>query len=235
MMNTKTQSTTSLPAAMKPNLKFMGLTAVLIVGIQACSMLPKGSGEKAPVETRPQPPVVSSEPARRPGTGSPTTPSSPSPGRPDTKPDTRPDPRQDARPPEQARPGSGPKAPPTRIADQKIDLAGSCTQTEEDGYREQATLTVRDNQVQSMAWQLWVGKKGTCKFDFADFVQVKTRPSIELNARNGSGCKLVIYQDPRRVSLGFADCQKYCTGTIYDEAFPVMFDPKTGACADLNR
>lgn len=93
---------------------------------------------------------------------------------------------------------------------------------------------MRDNQVHSMAWQLWVGKKGTCKFDFADFAQTKTRPSIELNARNGSGCKLVIYQDPRRVTLGFAECQKYCTGSIYDEAYPVMFDPKTGGCANLS-
>ena len=72
------------------------------------------------------------------------------------------------------------------------------------------------------------------KFEFADFVQTKTRPSIELASKDGSACKLVIYQDPRRVTLGFADCQKRCTGNIYESAYPIMFDPKTGACANLS-
>jgi hypothetical protein len=200
----------------------LALVAVLALTMQACGLLPKEpSPAKAP------PPIVSSGPSTGQGTA-PSTPSGTS--RAETRPEARPAPS----PVEPARPGSGAKAPPAPIVDRKIDLAGSCTQTEEDGYREQATLTVRDNQVQSMAWQLWVGKKGTCKFDFADFAQTKTRPSIELNARNGSGCKLVIYQDPRRVTLGFAECQKYCTAGIYDEAYPVMFDPKTGGCANLN-
>jgi hypothetical protein len=215
--------------------KLFGTSILLVMGMQACSLLPRGQDE-----ARTPPPVVSSEPSKRPGTNPPATnaPGRPEPRpepRPETRTDPRPEARTDPRPAEQARQSPGSKAPPSPIADQKIDLAGSCTQTEEDGYREQATLTVRDNQVQSMSWQLWVGKKGTCKFDFADFAQIKTRPSIELSARNGSGCKLVIYQDPRRVTLGFADCQKYCTGKIYDEAYPVMFDPKTGACADLHR
>ncbi|MGD7086068.1 hypothetical protein ACQCR9_26350, partial [Ralstonia pseudosolanacearum] len=34
-----------------------------------------------------------------------------------------------------------PSAPSAPIADRRIDLSGSCSQTEEDGFREQATLT----------------------------------------------------------------------------------------------
>ena len=199
----------------------LALVSVLVISVQACGLLPKEQGQ-----ARTPPPIVSSGPSAGQGAG-PSASASP---RAETRPEARPTPR----PVEPTRPSSGAKAPPAPIADHKIDLAGNCTQTEEDGYREQATLTVRDNQVHSMAWQLWVGKKGTCKFDFADFAQTKTRPSIELNARNGSGCKLVIYQDPRRVTLGFAECQKYCTGSIYDEAYPIMFDPKTGGCANLS-
>ncbi len=200
----------------------LALATALVLSMQACGLLPKEQSQ-----ARPPPPIVSSGPSTGQNPG-PSTPGAAN--RAEPRPEARPAPR----PVEPARPGSSAKAPPAPIADHKIDLAGSCTQTEEDGYREQATLTVRDNQVHSMAWQLWVGKKGTCRFDFADFAQTKTRPSIELIARNGNGCKLVIYQDPRRVTLGFAECQKYCTGSIYDEAYPVMFDPKTGGCANLS-
>lgn len=142
-----------------------------------------------------------------------------------------------SRPPPQSGPGRTEqgKSPPSRIADKGIDINGSCSQTEEDGYREQATLTVRNNQVQAMSWQLWVGKKGSCRFELSDFTQTQARPSIELSSRNGSACKLVVYQDPRRITLGFAECQKHCTGNIYDEAYPVMFDPRSGGCADLAR
>ena len=56
-----------------------------------------------------------------------------------------------------------PTAPPP-ISDRRIDLSGYCSQTEEDGFREQATLTVADNNVNAMQWQLWVGRRGSCRF-----------------------------------------------------------------------
>ncbi len=213
----------------------LGLTAILLFSLQACGLLPR---EESPA--RPPPPIIISGPSAGQGASTPKPPTThrPETTRPETPPnnraENRPEARQEPGRSEPSRPGGTSRGPIAPIPDQKIDLAGSCTQTEEDGYREQATLTVRNNQVQSMSWQLWIGKKGTCKFDFADFAQTKTRPSIEMVERNGSGCKLVIYQDPRRVTLGFADCQKHCTGNIYGEAYPVMFDPKTGSCANLS-
>jgi hypothetical protein len=122
-------------------------------------------------------------------------------------------------------------ARPTPIADRPIDLAGRCAQTEEDGFREDATLTVRDNRVDALSWQLWVGRRGGCRFELQDFRQVRSRPSIELAARDGSACKLMVWQEPRRVTLAHAGCEARCTGGIYEEAWPVMFEPRTGACA----
>ena len=98
-----------------------------------------------------------------------------------------------------------------------------------------ASLLVRDNEVRSLAWQLWVGRKGSCRFDHADFRQTRSAPHIELLARDGSGCKLMVWQDPRRITLAHAGCQKRCSGGIYDQAWPVMFDPKSGACARTDR
>ena len=133
-----------------------------------------------------------------------------------------------------ARPSGG-RSRPAPIADRRIDLDGRCTQAEEDGFREEASLLVRDNEVRSLAWQLWVGRKGSCRFDHADFRQTRSAPHIELLARDGSGCKLMVWQDPRRVTLAHAGCQKRCSGGIYDQAWPVMFDPKSGACARTDR
>ncbi len=124
-----------------------------------------------------------------------------------------------------------PGAPSAPISDRPINLDGRCAQTEDDGFREQATLRVRDNLVQALSWQLWVGRRGSCSFDQSGFTQTQRRPHIELQARDGSGCRLMIWQDPRRVTLAHAGCERRCSAGIYDQAWPVMFDPATGACA----
>lgn len=133
-----------------------------------------------------------------------------------------------------ATPAPGP-ARPGPIADRPIDVDGRCAQTEEDGFREDATLLVRANEVRAMSWKLWVGRRGSCRFEHADFRQVRSRPHIELLARDGSGCKLMVWQDPRRITLAHAGCQRRCSAGIYDEAWPVMFDPRSGACARTDR
>ena len=56
-------------------------------------------------------------------------------------------------------------------------------------------------------------------------------PQVELTARDGSGCRLFVWQEPGRVTLAHAQCENRCTGDIYDEAWPVSFDPATGGCA----
>ena len=116
-----------------------------------------------------------------------------------------------------------------------LDLQGSCSQSEPDGFRENARLSVNRGTVQALDWDIQVGGRGRCSFRFADFRQVRSRPHIELQALDRSGCKLLVYQDPRRVTLGHAGCAARCTGGVEDEAWPVMFDPRTGGCADLNR
>jgi len=120
---------------------------------------------------------------------------------------------------------------PTPIADRPIDLDGNCMQTDEAGFREQATLVVRDSVVHALSWRLWVGRRGQCSFEQADFRQTQRRPHIELLARDGSGCRLMVWQDPRRVTLAHGGCERYCTPGIYDEAWPVMFDARSGGCA----
>jgi len=124
-----------------------------------------------------------------------------------------------------------PGVPPTPIADRPIHLDGSCSQAEDDGFRERAVLRVRDNLVQALSWQIWVGRRGSCSFELAEFKQTRRRPHVELAALDGGSCRLMIWQDPRRVTLAHSGCERRCTPGIYDQAWPVMFDPASGGCA----
>lgn len=116
-----------------------------------------------------------------------------------------------------------------------ITLLGRCEQTDSDGFREQARLDVKNGSVQGLNWQIWVGGKGSCRFDLSEFQQTRSRPHIELLARDRSGCKLLVYRDPRRVTLAHAGCERSCTNGVHEQAWPVMFNPRSGACANLNR
>jgi hypothetical protein len=128
-------------------------------------------------------------------------------------------------------PGSSSSRNPAPIADLPISINGQCAQQDESGFREQASLRINDSVVQQVAWQLWVGRRGSCEFKQADFRQTQRRPHVELTANDGSGCKLMIWRDDRRITLAHAGCQKRCSPGIYEEAWPVMFDPASGACA----
>jgi len=129
--------------------------------------------------------------------------------------------------------GIRPAAAPAPIADRPIHLDARCEQRDVNDFREQARLSVADGTVRELSWQLWVGNRGACRFELADFRQVQSRPHVELLARDGSACKLMIWQDARRVTMGHAGCERRCSPGIADDAWPVMFDPRTGSCAQV--
>ncbi|MCP5266948.1 MAG: hypothetical protein H6934_12600 [Burkholderiaceae bacterium] len=184
--------------------------AAVVLAMAACSLRPGGRPE--PVT----PPTPSPQPPSQPAPELPTTATLPPAAAPGT---TRPAPL-------------GSPGYRGAHADRVIQLAGSCSQTETDGFGERAVVDVRGNTVHSLNWEIKIGRHGVCHFAGADFRQVKSRPHIELHARDGSGCKLMIWQEPRRVTLAHANCARYCSPpTIYDKAWPVMFDPATGNCA----
>ena len=130
-------------------------------------------------------------------------------------------------------PPSGQAARATPIPARDIDMAGECKRTEEDGFREEAMMRVSHNDVKTLSWKLWVSRRGSCEFQLDEFKQTQQKPHIELVALDGSGCKLMVWQDPRRVTLAHARCEKRCTPGIYEQAWPVLFDPRSGHCAEV--
>jgi hypothetical protein len=137
--------------------------------------------------------------------------------------------------PAPATPGTGTKAPPPAAASGGINLVGECKQKEIDGFEEDANVVVQNGRIRNLTWRMRIGRRGTCSFDGEDFRQTRMTPSIELKAKDGSGCRLLMWADPRRVTLAHNNCAKFCTAGVYDKAWPVMFDPGTGGCADNNR
>ena len=123
---------------------------------------------------------------------------------------------------------------PAPIAYHPITIDGRCAQREEDGFREDARLVVVHDRVQALAWQSWVGQRGTCRFVLDDFRQTREKPEIELRASDGSACRLFVWQEPGRVTLAHDDCEAHCTAGIYDEAWPVLFDAASGQCAAIH-
>jgi hypothetical protein len=133
-----------------------------------------------------------------------------------------------------APPGPPPGAAQRRtkpIPDRRIDLEGHCQQSEEDGFREDAVLRIRNDIVQELRWRLWVGHRGTCHFELTDFRQTQTHPVIELRTRDGGLCRLLVWQEPGRVTLAHADCSGRCTPGIEASAWPVSFDSTNGGCS----
>ncbi|MEZ5650808.1 MAG: hypothetical protein R3E87_09705 [Burkholderiaceae bacterium] len=116
-----------------------------------------------------------------------------------------------------------------------LNLVGRCTQREIDGFAEDANIHVSNGEVRELNWLITIGKRGSCRFRADQFRQTRTSPTVEMLARDGSGCKLMMWGDPRRITLAHAGCATYCSKGIYDKAWPVMFDPLTGRCADAER
>ncbi|MDO4905353.1 MAG: hypothetical protein Q4A16_07375 [Lautropia sp.] len=119
------------------------------------------------------------------------------------------------------------------------DFSGHCQQKEIDGFTEDARLQISGGQVQMLDWSIKVGRKGQCRFDLADFRQTRNSPHIELQAVSAgqrSSCKLLVYGEPRRLTLAHRGCDAFCSKKgLSEEAWPVMFNPTTGRCASLDR
>lgn len=143
------------------------------------------------------------------------------------------------KPSQQAKPGVTKPAAPRSTAKVPAaglkDFAGTCRQKELDGFAEDARLSVTAGRVRELDWKVKVGRRGQCNFNLNGFSQTRSSPHIELVSLRNKACRLMIYQEPRRVTLAHAGCASQCTNGVADEAWPVMFNPQTGQCASLDR
>lgn len=147
-------------------------------------------------------------------------------------------PKRADKPPVTSAPAREQKPAPA-IAPALKNFSGQCQQVEEDGFAEKARLNIVNGQVRALDWHIKVKRKGQCQFNLHDFQQTRQAPHIELQALGRgkrASCKLMVYQESRRVTLAHNGCEAFCSkADLAEEAWPVMFNPRTGGCASLDR
>ncbi|MDO4681300.1 MAG: hypothetical protein Q4B17_00730 [Lautropia sp.] len=147
-------------------------------------------------------------------------------------------PKRSAQPPVASAPAKQKKPAPVATPALK-NFSGQCRQVEEDGFAENARLNIVNGQVRALDWHIKVKRKGQCQFNLHDFQQTRQAPHIELKALGRgrrAACKLMVYQESRRVTLAHNGCEAFCSkADLAEEAWPVMFNPRTGGCASLDR
>ncbi|KAA3653116.1 MAG: hypothetical protein DWQ11_09245 [Proteobacteria bacterium] len=161
--------------------------------------------------------------------------------RPDTTPDvpiTTPTPQPELRelPPEPL--AATPPAPPAprsgrprrAMSAEPIELAMRCAARDERRHTVQADVEVRDGRVRYLRARV-AQPRGACEFALPDFEQTRVLPSIELLARDGSGCRLLLWEQGPQVVLGYDNCAQYCQPqTVFSDALPILFDLRVGRC-----
>ena len=109
------------------------------------------------------------------------TPESASPGR-GTEP-ARPAPAVPAVPVRPPVTAPAPGKHPAPIPDRALNIRADCTSGDAHGYAEAIKLSVADGMVSELELRITVAKRGSCRFQLADFRQTRSAPHVELVAR----------------------------------------------------
>lgn len=154
----------------------------------------------------------------------PKTPVPPDPHR-ATVPDAAPAPAEPQAEAEPAPRGRGRLKPmPVRPLNVKTD----CRFKDEVGYAASAVLDVDYSEVRAFAATVDVPKRGSCRFELADFKQVRREPHVELRA--GDGCIVRMWEQGDQVTVAFSECAKRCTRGTFDYVWPILVDRPSGQC-----
>jgi hypothetical protein len=114
---------------------------------------------------------------------------------------------------------------PTRA----LNVAADCAFKDETGYRGVMKLRVAAAQVRTFEARVDIPGRGACRFDLRDFRQTASMPNVALSAQR-SRCIVRMWEQGRRVTVAFNNCQDRCSGKAYLYLWPIMADAQTGRC-----
>ncbi|NMF89685.1 hypothetical protein [Aromatoleum petrolei] len=109
-----------------------------------------------------------------------------------------------------------------------LSVKTDCHFKDEVGYGGSAVLDVSYSEVRAFAATVDVPKRGSCKFDLADFRQVLKEPHVELQARDG--CTVRMWEQGEQVTVAFSECAKRCTRGTFEYVWPILVDRSSGQC-----
>jgi hypothetical protein len=127
-------------------------------------------------------------------------------------------------------PAPPPPAPPAaaELPVAALNLDGNCVGKEETGYAENVRVTVAAGQVRAFDARIDIPKRGSCRYQLADFRQTKQTPFVELLARSNSACALRMWQQGDRITVAATDCEEKCARGAFEYAWPVEFNAAGG-------
>jgi hypothetical protein len=113
---------------------------------------------------------------------------------------------------------------------QALSVKASCVGRDETGYAENVQLDVVDGQVRQFDARIDVPKRGSCRFQLAEFSQDRRQPYVELAARSKTTCAIRMWQQASRVTVTATDCEDKCARGAFEYIWPIQLDAKTGGC-----
>lgn len=152
----------------------------------------------------------------------------PTPQPPSPEPLTKPQ-SEEAAPPATAAPAARKKKPgpiPTRA----LNVRADCKFQDESGYNGTMTLTVEQARVQTFAANVNIPRRGKCKFDLKNFRQTREMPNVVLTHLSDR-CIVHVWEQGKRVTVAFQQCQKMCSGNAWEGLWPILTDTRDGSCA----
>jgi hypothetical protein len=109
-----------------------------------------------------------------------------------------------------------------------LNVRTDCRFKDETGYSGSALLNVDYDQVKAFAAAVDIPRRGSCRFDLADFRQVKAPAHVQLLASNG--CTVRMWEQGDQVTVAFSQCARQCTGNAAEYLWPILVDRPSGRC-----
>ncbi len=110
-----------------------------------------------------------------------------------------------------------------------FSLSTQCRFKDETGNFGSATVDVVNSKVNAFKAELTMPKRGTCRFDLAQFRQTQALPSVELTGARD--CRVHMWEQGEQITVAFANCHHLCSpASAQDYVWPLLIDKATGQC-----
>lgn len=119
---------------------------------------------------------------------------------------------------------------PGPIPTRALNVRADCKFQDESGYNGTMTLTVEQARVQTFAANVNIPRRGNCKFDLKNFRQTREMPNVVLTHLSDR-CIVHVWEQGKRVTVAFQQCQKMCSGNAWEGLWPILTDTRDGSCA----
>ena len=109
-----------------------------------------------------------------------------------------------------------------------LNLRTDCQFSDDAGYSASAQLDIEQSDVRAFFATVSVPRRGACRFELADFRQVRKQPHVELRAADG--CSIHVWEQGEQITVAFAGCASRCDRGTFDYVWPILVDRPSGRC-----